>query len=135
MGYSHYWNSNLTEEQVGMLAEKVQLVIDASEVRICGWDGTGDPIVTAQEICFNGCRDDSISCETFRIVPHATGFEGTKTGRQPYDAVVVATLIMAANMFPDRFSLSSDGDVGDWEEGRDLAARATGQMWHIPGEI
>ena len=54
------------------------------------------------------------------------GFNCCKTGRMPYDTIVCAVLTMVKTRFPDAFTLSSDGDMEQWEAGFKLCRLATG---------
>jgi len=45
-------------------------------------------------------------------------FDCTKTAYKPYDLTVTALLVAAKHHFGDRIRLSSDGEDGDWTEGK-----------------
>jgi hypothetical protein len=53
-------------------------------------------------------------------------FEFCKTARKPYDLAVTAALIRLAYHFPEGVEISSDGNEGEWEEGRALCERLFG---------
>lgn len=79
--------------------------------------GEGVPVITSQEIIFNGDRSEGLHHETFVFSfvnpDDQSGF--CKTARKPYDLVVCAVLISLANRV-DGFEFSSDGDWKDWED-------------------
>ena len=134
MGYTSYWNfkSSTTDKEnkkkalkeikkvLRMLPEKTTTAGGYSAdlpLVLRGGDGTGEPIFTEKEICFNGDDEGGIelSHETFYFnVDEPSDFEFCKTARKPYDFMVCICLIALANNL-ENFSFSSDGDKEDWE--------------------
>lgn len=105
MGFTRYFegNVNLTEEFVS----DVKRIVGNSGIAINGWDGTGIPTITSEEIRLNGSEADGESCETFLITNgENSGF--CKTAYQPYD-LVVATILRRAEALNSDFEASSDG--------------------------
>lgn len=47
-----------------------------------------------------------------------------KTAQKPYDKYVVACLIIAKSIFGKDVTISSDGDLEEWQEGKALAEQA-----------
>lgn len=135
MGYTHYWektNGEITNEQWNAFKEFVSNLICKTEegsiensaggtnggVVICNGDGTGEPTLSDEIICFNGQDEDSH--ESFYIQRSGgSGFNFCKTARKPYDPVVVACLIEAEKLgIVD--SWSSDGNESDLQSGINL---------------
>ena len=69
---------------------------------IRGFDGTGEPVVTMDEIGFNGdkTRDVKLGCEAcwFDNDEENIGFNFCKTREYPYDAVVKEVVNLALKM-------------------------------------
>ncbi len=109
MGYTHYWEGEAPIAKALPIIEKIVAQGARQGIPLAGWDGEGEPVITAEEIRFNGVGDDAH--ETFAIVAGETGFAFCKTARKPYDAIVVAILIALSEVEgPSTFSWSSDGD-------------------------
>ena len=89
MGYTRYWertNKAITEEFV----KEVKTIIGDSlskGIVICGWDGTGTPEITTEEISFNGNGSKDLDHETL-FIGKETGFNFCKTACKPYDYTV-----------------------------------------------
>ncbi|WP_210499585.1 hypothetical protein [Vibrio crassostreae] len=87
-------------------------------------------------IVFNGDRAKDFDHETFVLalgdnVPHGD-FNFCKTDRKPYDAAVVAALLIVNSVNEKAFKVSSDGYQEDWEAGRKLVATALGEVVPFP---
>ena len=124
MGYTHYWRSRgFTDNQWAQLQECTRQIIRRARragAAVAGWEGSGAPEYGADRIAFNGRAPHDY--ETFALARDADGFAFCKTGRAPYDAAVVAVLIVAARIAPDAFTWSSDGDASEHIAGAKLAA-------------
>lgn len=122
MGYTHYIRPTrvLNDEEWRRFTVAVQQILDATEIPIAGWDGTGEPEVNSGLVRFNGRNPDSF--ETCAIARGEVGFSCCKTARKPYDAVVGAVYWVFQEIHGDLI-LSSDGDMkgDDWAEARRLA--------------
>ena len=128
MGYTHYWeiNGELDRDEFGAWALDVKAIARAAGncgITIRGWNGesTTAPEFNDAEISLNGYGEDSH--ESFIIGQMDRGFSFCKTARKPYDQVVTAALCLLAARFGDRVKVSSDGTVGDWQNGLNLARR------------
>ena len=121
MGYTHYWtkkaNTAITEERWGSFIEAAEKVLDncadCVEVDECSLEG----------ISFNGIEEAAY--ETFylpRPTPPAEDFSFCKTAEKPYDTPVVAILLLLQHYCGDAYSISSDGDLADWQAGSDLCS-------------
>lgn len=53
-------------------------------------------------------------------------FSCCKTAYKPYDILVTACLIALKQHFPDVFTITSDGESHDWEDGRRLCQHVLG---------
>lgn len=128
---------NYTGYSYDSAADKVIKHEEIVPLRIVGWDGDGgEPEISDTLVSFNGEGD--YSHETFHVeqqmslerwdVPDARGwyFAFCKTARKPYDVVVTASLIRLAYHFPEGVEVSSDGTVGEWEDGRQLCEELFG---------
>jgi hypothetical protein len=122
MGYTHYWKSaGFTPAQWKTLQFAARVIAERSKAAgapLAGWAGKGQPTINGKAIRLNGVDPDSF--ETFALEPRASRFSFCKTGRRPYDAAVVALLIVAARINP-WFSWTSDGDPGEHADGRTMA--------------
>jgi hypothetical protein len=106
---------------------------------ICGPDGTEHPIITGDDVMFNGDAALGEDHETFHVsrirpeVPEWAKFDGKpyqgsdyqgyrfcKTNRKPYDTAVVACLIFIANMNKKIMKITSNGSIADWHDGYHL---------------
>ena len=127
MGYTHYWEGpvTLTEETIA----DVKAIIAKSGVSIKGGDGTGEPELTPELICFNGDASNDEDYETFYIENESSTWTFCKTsGVRPYDKVVGAVLLRLADLNP-QFTVTSDGvfDSEDWEPARNLYEEVFGR--------
>lgn len=128
MGYTHYWTltRDMTEDEIGTIAEDVRAIVAASGVPVAGPLGTGEPEYGPDEIALNGADPDDY--ETFGLSRHK-GWAFCKTrGDLPYDVVVTAALLAAKDRLGDAIRLSSDGEPADWHDGRMLVAKALGRI-------
>lgn len=129
MGYTHYWNvatktKPVIRKQMALIADKV---IELSRVKICSGDGNGLHEVTDREIFINGCQENGEDFETFGITFNSGESDFCKTGRRPYDEVVVALLIIAKKLgiITD---WGSDGNSEDHQDGINLCKKALTEM-------
>jgi hypothetical protein len=162
MGYTHYYSrsytdSNGTAEYAKFRegAERIILEGVASGIKIADafgeklgrWENTDD------RIALNGHGDDAH--ETFawdskappKSVPigfitkqgeqldrNPMDFNFCKTARKPYDAVVVALLLLLKDVYGNAVDVSSDGSWSEWQDGRDLYAKVYGVEAQAPFE-
>jgi hypothetical protein len=119
MGYTRYYDitGSIDPEKFEKYSEDCKIICQEITKEtghgLGGWDGEGDANFSPDEIRFNGVGDDS--CETFSIGKGSSGFNFTKTRRNPYDRHVLACLILAKEYFGDAIKVSSDGDNDDVE--------------------
>ena len=151
MGYTHYWQQKETLNQAdwALVVEDARAVLKKTVVSVA-WEydqPERPPQLDGEIIRFNGAGD--ASCETFYLTRQRRAlyeyetfkdaedgaFSSCKTRAEPYDVVVVAILSCLAERFPDVFSVSSDGEPGDWREGIALASEAAGRGVPVPPDV
>lgn len=146
IGYTHYWRrpEKISQEKFDKIQADVRKIIDACtdmDIKIRGVDGIDEPIVTSQDICFNG---DALACsgdfshEAFDIpridkedswhkMDECGVFGGfTKTARKPYDIAVTSALIVLKHYLGEDCEISSDGKDKDWFEAKMLCDKLFG---------
>lgn len=148
MGYTHYWERNVSvenKEQYGKLALDAKKIVEfakAKGIKIADWEGQildGNEW-TESRFDLNGYRDESH--ETFiwqaqvaepSFMPNeGYSFDFCKTARKPYDCVVTAILCRAKYHYGDSIKISSDGYWADWKSGRDLYEEVFGESAECP---
>lgn len=115
MGYTHYFTMKkkpATDEVWGKLCNITNALIEASTVKLCGGDGDNLPEIDEDGIWFNGDRSTDEEFETFFIERVGRGDSFCKTGRKPYDELVVAVLMVAERL--KILAWSSDGEGDDF---------------------
>ena len=122
MGYTQHWRSRgFTAEQWAQLQECARTIVTRARragIGIAGWNGDGAPEYGPDRIAFNGRGPNAY--ETCAIA-RGRDYSFCKTGRAPYDAAVVALLIVAARIAPHAFTWSSEGTAADHVAGEKLA--------------
>ncbi len=119
MGYTNYWyrtEKPITERFV----RKVEKIIEDSinkGIKICGWDGTGEPEITTEVIAFNGDASINADHESF-VIDERLDFNFCKTAEKPYDYTVKEVLKVALEEGLVK-NVSDDGEVpvindSDW---------------------
>jgi len=136
MGYTHYWERNVSvenKEQYGKLALDAKKIVEfakAKGIKIADWEGEtldGDEW-TESRFDLNGYRDESHESFIWQAIVREPSFmpnEGwsfdfCKTAHKPYDCVVTAILCRAKYHYGESVKISSDGRWADWQTGRDL---------------
>jgi len=126
MGFTRYWK-RVKEDYDDEILTKVKRIVGAAEeegIKVCGWDGYGEPRIDLTEISLNGDAERGLSCETFYIEngkSYGIYRECCKTQRQPYDAVVNAILQVMEDA--GILEAESDGECME-EEAKTLLGRA-----------
>ena len=141
MGYTHYWKSAaFTAAQWEKLAAGARSVLSAAsaaEIHIAmefspAYDEPGQlPVVDDNCLRFNGTGKGGH--ETFVLTRAPMDFGFCKTAQKPYDAAVVAILILASECGP--LTWSSDGEEEDWAAGRELLAASRGDKDLDPAPV
>jgi len=153
MGYTHYWsfdpNKVKSTEDLRKRFKRASMQIkkfanwvndNKSEVyKIRGGLGKGKPIFNETEIWFNGDASQQLEHETFnmhwsRPTLHGGFKDFCKTARKPYDLAVCFALLTFAEIFPDAFEYSSDGDGRDeeWQRAIEFYETFTGKKAKEP---
>jgi hypothetical protein len=140
MGYTHYWVRKrvLPPKWFRAAVADCQKICQALGIPLGGADGLGEPVFTADRICFNGRADSPLgnaAYETFLVDrvwarPHderaRVGWEFCKTEHRPYDLSVQCCLIALSHRLGPRFRVSSDGDTQHWQAAREACQRVLG---------
>ena len=152
MGYTHYWTQSraFNATDWAQIVADVNAILRAAEVTgIVFGDASGDATESVPDVfkddsgahvMFNGLADESH--ETFSIdqkrapleswqAKDRRGWGFCKTARKPYDVAVTACLIYLESVYPDHYSVSSDGDTDDWQAGIALARCALPRLDNV----
>jgi hypothetical protein len=153
MGYTHYWNFDPNKiENTETLRKKFKRAskqiksfanwLPNKGIKICGGLGQGKPIFNETEIWFNGDGSEKLDHETFNLhwsrpTTHGRFNDFCKTARKPYDLLVCFALLTFAEIFPEAFEFSSDGDMEDaeWQQGLEYYETFTGKTANIPQSL
>lgn len=125
MGYTHYWtmDSHPGKKAYAKALTDCRKIIKASPVLLGNSYGEGKPSLI-NGVFFNGVGGNSH--ETFALGKEPrSGSDFCKTACKPYDLIVVACLCV----LHDRgvATVASDGEGGDWEDGREFAMQVLGR--------
>lgn len=137
MGYTHYWyiNYNGADLDKNLWNEFMIIARDIilrSDVMIRDGFGQNLPIIRDDLLWLNGDADLNEDFETMFITPiydkskpkvGVNEFNFTKTGRRPYDKIVVAILLIFKYMFWNQVILKTDGETEDLIAGFEIANR------------
>ena len=138
MGYTHYWKvtDHLDDGWDSFLTDARAIIAQAGrgDIEICGDDGIEAPVLNEDVVHLNGTSKNDEWHETFLLRRESIEFDFCKTAHKPYDVVVTALLMLAANRW-DAVSIKSDGDPEDWEPGRVLIRRALSRHVPIPAGV
>jgi len=142
MGYTHYWTFGafIEEKAYKTALTECRKIIKASPVPLGNAFGEGKPKLN-NGVWFNGVAEGAH--ETFALDREPiresgsenTGFNFCKTARKPYDVVVTACLCVLQEHLGKHVNVSSDGEPGEWEQGRALATKVLGRDFAIPPVI
>ena len=136
MGYTHYFRKKdgLTEANWGGFTEDVKKVLkDGKDIIQFEYDEDAPAIANDHYVRFNGIEDEGH--ETFVLDYEKSRFDFCKTARKPYDKYVTACLILAKVHFGNEITVSSDGDLEDWNEGLELVKGLTGITLDLTEDI
>lgn len=136
MGYTHYMTQkkSFTKDQWAAIQNDARLilakVISQNIPLQIEYDNDAPPCIDSKLICFNGAGEDGHESFIVRRVRGRDwdggrmGWSFCKTARKPYDIAVTAILAYLETTYPDRYSVSSDGEADDWRDGVHLARAA-----------
>ena len=122
MGYTHYWTQKYEPEYMQWLEimehlkHIIEQAIEDGSMCIQAEDDDSSPVlITNDSIRFNGVDDKGH--ETFGLSRIDVGeFDFCKTANKPYDKFVVYVLILAHNLAPGCYVITSDGNGIDWQK-------------------
>lgn len=126
MGYTHYWRGRAEASE--QLIHELSVLVENSDIPV-RFESEENRLahIDTDYIRFNGVGEDGH--ETFLVqFGVETAFDFCKTAYKPYDALVVAALVLIEAANPDTFSWSSDGEDEDHAAGRELAFSAAGWL-------
>jgi len=150
MGYTHYYsfepnkvqNTETLRKKFKKASKQIKSFaqwLPNKGIAIKGGLGEGKPIFNETEIWFNGDASEGFDHETFSIHWSRPNLMGKyndfcKTARKPYDLLVCFALLTFAEVFPEVFSFSSDGDMEDseWQQAVEFYETFTGKDAKIP---
>ena len=126
MGYSHsYTLQKHADPRFAEITRDVNDIITASEIPMGDANGNpgSQPQLGPELIRLNGIQPQH--CETF-LYPAPAGWEYCKTGYQPYDVIVCATLMAMKHHLQENVAISSDGNLDgpEWQAAYRLYRRA-----------
>lgn len=133
MGYTHYWTGKraATEQEWDEITAIFKKLMKATKLPIqYERDEPQKPEVSKTKIWFNGIDDDGH--ETFCLRPNELSFKFCKTARKPYDRTVIACLIIAHNIAPAAWDISSDGTQKEWNAVEDWMEPLLKQTFKVP---
>ena len=117
MGYSHsYVIPERADPRFAEIARDVNDIIAASEIPMGDAQGNpgSQPLLGPELIRLNGIQPQH--CESF-LYPAPSGWAYCKTGYQPYDVIVCATLMAMKHHLQENVAISSDRDLDgpEWQ--------------------
>jgi len=124
------WKRQPSEARVRACLVEMRRVVEAAGPLIAGPSGQGDPVLGSLRLALNGRGDEA--GEPFRF-PGEPGVNSCDTRHQPYDAVVVACLLVAHDHFPPH--ILKVLPAGDWEKGAALYRQVFDRLPHVPREL
>lgn len=120
MGYTHYWETQDVQTIPQPALDVIQkLVGEAHKSGLIqrDFDDPRPPLVTAEEICFNGVGHQGY--ETFQFLPGDRTPQFCKTGQKSYDETAMKVLIALKYYLGEHLKVRSDGDFdGELREAR-----------------
>ncbi len=155
MGYTHYWQKpkELDSEIFKLFADDVRKIIrrvtdgewHGKKLVIRNGDGKGEPKITNDIVLFNGDAETGSACERFCINrvdkdersgtdklndrKGGTYFRFCKTNLEPYDLVVVASLIAFKYRFGNKVKVKfATGKLEDIKDEILLAEEILGSL-------
>lgn len=128
MGYTHYWRRPLKLEKEKFAVavadcRKVLAYLSERGLDLAGWDGTGSPVITDEEISFNGRVNCGHERGDFRIAwpaKDAGGFAGSaeKAGEW-FGGATLMTRCCGGDCSHETFRISRVYNPEDWEKPQD----------------
>lgn len=127
MGFTRYWTQHraISRLEWSRLTQAFEGICRTVGVPVAGPDGEGAPVVTWDELAFNGAGADAF--ESFALEREASGTpgfcktEGIVSGQRRYDAVVAAVLVVASRLAPGALDFDADGGPECWTDAEAVA--------------
>ena len=90
-----------------------------------------------QALIFNGLEADDMDYEAFNLTRRMSDQQRTfcKTGRKPYDFLVIASLILINERAPGAFEIETDGDLMGWSPVGSWLARVLKRDVRLPDSV
>ena len=133
MGYTHYWHFGpfIDEVDYSTALSECRKIVRESPIKLGNWEGNAGPLLR-DGFTFNGKGEDAYETFSMKAEPDRDNWF-CKTGRMPYDVVVVACLcVLADRLGPKGIHVTSNGDPHEWEDGKALAEKVLGRDICIP---
>jgi len=133
MGLTHYWErvTQFPDTEFSESVEDCKKLFSVIDQKIAGSFGDGEPVITENEIVFNGANGSA--CEDFVISKIQLARQGRdrvfaycKTEHLPYDICVQTVLVIFKHHMGDLIKVFSDGDDVDWEKARETCQEYLG---------
>ena len=133
MGWTHSWQrpTELPAKRFAAAVEDCRKILPALGVPMAGFDGTGEPILTDEQIVFNGqagsqCAPFEIAVVEFDRRGRETVWSFCKTEHAPYDICVQTALVVLKHHLVDGITVTSDGRDDDWSKARQACQEKLG---------
>ena len=139
MGYTHYWDQYRSFDdrewsEITKYAKRICMSKEGKAILGIERKQSDRLLIDDLEIIFNGKSKLDQDHETFILsknkpqqpdwnkdaIAKGYTFQFCKTSCKPYDKFVTAILIIAYNIARGAIVVKSDGDAGDWQDGRDM---------------
>lgn len=129
MGYTHYFKLNKnTDLNDIFVKEKYKMAQELFKecqkyfpnVKLCSWNGEGEPLFTEFGMFFNGDKSNNLHYESFCLgfdennEDYTNGF--CKTAREPYDIAVCCALLSFKEVFGEDFEYGGGNCMTDYDE-------------------
>jgi hypothetical protein len=142
MGYTHYWTVSKSEidgKTWKKISDDIKVIIKNSPATLVReYDNINQPpLIDGKVVVFNGVGDNGH--ETFfisRVNDPLCSF--CKTAQKPYDVAVTAILAYLDSVWPNLYSVASDGEPDEWQAGVSLAKVALPAQAHaisVPRQV
>ena len=127
MGMTHYWKRKpeLPAQQFSEAIGNFRKIIKTLQISLAGADGFDEPVLTDEEIIFNGA--EGTGCEPFAIrsiqYPRPGRkdiFAHCKTEHMPYGMAVQCCLIILKHHLREDIKISSDSKEEYWDSARSI---------------
>lgn len=130
MGYTHYFKLNKNTDLNDFVKFKFKMAQELfivckryfpADLKLCSWNGEGEPLFTEFGMFFNGDKSNNYDHESFCLGYDENNEDYThgfcKTARKPYDIAVCCALLSFKEAFGEDFEYWSDGDcMTDYDE-------------------